>query len=492
MLDLVFSYMTLQHFISTDDTRTLFSKAMSTMYQKEVPQYGTLVDLVNDVNTEVLKADKRLHDQLEQGDQLARIGLERHGAIRVGTAYELSTLRRLFAVMGMQAVGYYDLCIANVPVHSTAFRPVKGEALAQNPFRIFTSLLRLELIENVDLRAQAQEILDNREIFTPLCLTLIDQFEQVGGLTPEQATQFVKEALFTFKWHHDATVTEQTYRALRQAHPLIADVVCFRGPHINHLTPRTLDIDAIQQQMPRYGIEPKQTIEGPPRRDCPILLRQTSFMALSEKINFKESASAQGLQAYVAKGVQASEVTQAATEQGTHTARFGEVEQRGIALTQAGRKLYDDLLAQVRLQMQGTPKDDYALTYSKVLSEVFKQFPDDWQALQQQGLGFFYASPNLECLPQKPVPRDSTWHQLIAGGYVCFEPITYEDFLPVSAAGIFQSNLGLENREKNDVAASNQQSFHEALGAKVQNEFEWYAALEENSILQTKRALGVV
>jgi len=71
-------------------------------------------------------------------------------------------------------------------------------------------------------------------------------------------------------------------------------VVCFRGPHINHLTPRTLDIDAVQQQMPSRSIEPKQTIEGPPRRDCPILLHQTSFMALSEKVNFKETAVAEG------------------------------------------------------------------------------------------------------------------------------------------------------------------------------------------------------
>ncbi len=487
---MVFS-MTQIEFISTDNIRTLFSQAMSTMYQKEVPQYGTLVDLVNDVNTEVLKVNVRLHDQLEQTDQLDRIGLERHGAIRVGTAYELTTLRRLFAVMGMQPVGYYDLSIANVPVHSTAFRPVEGSALAKNPFRIFTSLLRLELIENQALRAQSQEILGSREIFTPLCLTLIDQFEQAGGLTPEQAKQFVNEALFTFKWHHDATVNEPTYQALRQAHPLIADVVCFRGPHINHLTPRTLDIDAVQQQMPSRGMAAKLTIEGPPQRKCPILLRQTSFMALSEKINFKESALVEGLQASVAKGVQASEVTQATIAEGTHTARFGEVEQRGIALTQAGRKLYDELLVQVKMQMQDVHKDDYAQTYSKVLKEVFTQFPDDWKTLQQQGLGYFYASPNEDLLLQKPLSCELTWHQLLEQGYVNFEPITYEDFLPVSAAGIFQSNLGTENSENNYHAASNRLSFQQALGGKVRNEFELYATLEKESILNTKQVLGV-
>ena len=37
---------------------------------------------------------------------------------------ELAGLRRLFAVMGMYPVGYYDLSPAGVPVHSTCFRPI--------------------------------------------------------------------------------------------------------------------------------------------------------------------------------------------------------------------------------------------------------------------------------------------------------------------------------------------------------------------------------
>ncbi|MFP1483465.1 2-oxoadipate dioxygenase/decarboxylase family protein [Escherichia coli] len=37
-------------------------------------------------------------------DELARLNVERHGAIRVGTAQELATLRRMFAIMGMYRV----------------------------------------------------------------------------------------------------------------------------------------------------------------------------------------------------------------------------------------------------------------------------------------------------------------------------------------------------------------------------------------------------
>ena len=93
---------------------------------------------------------------------------------------------------------------------------------------------------------------------------------------------FVAEVLETFRWHDKANVSLDMYHRLHDAHRLIADVVSFKGPHINHLTPRTLDIDAVQARMPEHGIAPKAVVEGPPTRKCPILLRQTSFKALEE------------------------------------------------------------------------------------------------------------------------------------------------------------------------------------------------------------------
>jgi uncharacterized glyoxalase superfamily metalloenzyme YdcJ len=65
--------------------------------------------------------------------------------------------------------------------------------------------------------------------------------------------------------------------------------------------------------MPEESIAPKAIIEGPPTRRCPILLRQTSFKALEEAVSFKN--------------------TDGNWYSGSHTARFGEIEQRGIALT---------------------------------------------------------------------------------------------------------------------------------------------------------------
>jgi uncharacterized glyoxalase superfamily metalloenzyme YdcJ len=305
--------------ITADEIRENFSQAMSAMYQQEVPQYGTLLELVADVNLAVLEHNPELHEQLANADELSRLNVERHGAIRVGTAEELATLRRMFAIMGMFPVSYYDLSQAGVPVHSTAFRPVDDAALARNPFRIFTSLLRLELIANVELRQRGGDPRPAR-YFYPRCRELIAVHEEQGHFSPAQAREFVREALETFRWHSHATVDADTYHALHNEHRLIADVVCFPGCHINHLTPRTLDIDRVQALMPECGIVPKALIEGPPRREVPILLRQTSFKALEEPVVF------------------------AGEHQGTHSARFGEIEQRGIALTPKGRALYDRLL----------------------------------------------------------------------------------------------------------------------------------------------------
>src|SRR5690606_22400312 len=170
--------------------RAAFSAAMSAMYRQEVPAYGTLMELVADVNAKVLTTDTLLHERLNETDSLERISEERHGAIRLGTAAELAMMRRVFAVMGMFPVGYYDLSAAGVPVHSTAFRPVDDAALKHNPFRVFTSLLRLDLIADEKLRAESKEVLSKRNIFTAGAMALVEKAEAKGGLNDDDAKAF--------------------------------------------------------------------------------------------------------------------------------------------------------------------------------------------------------------------------------------------------------------------------------------------------------------
>ena len=60
------------------------------------------------------------------------------------------------------------------------------------------------------------------------------------------------------------------------------------------------------------------------------------------------------------------------------------------------------------------------------------------------------------------------------------QPITYEDFLPVSAAGIFQSNLGNETQARSHGHAS-REAFEQALGCTVLDEFTLYEEAEARS-----------
>ncbi|PHN21593.1 VOC family protein [Pseudomonas sp. ICMP 460] len=450
--------------VSPDAIRKAFSKAMSDMYREEVPLYGALMELVTATNAHALENDSALARQLQRTAEIERLGMERHGAIRLGSAEELATISRLFAVMGMQPVGYYDLTPAGVPVHSTAFRAVHERALQASPFRVFTSLLRLELIENTDLRAFAESVLAKRKIFTPGALGLIEQAEQHGGLNTTQADEFVRQALETFRWHPTATVTRAQYQQLSNQHRLVADVVAFKGPHINHLTPRTLDIDHVQAAMPGKGITPKAVIEGPPRRRCPILLRQTSFKALDEPIAFTDA-------------------------QGSHSARFGEIEQRGVALTPKGRALYDQLLNAARDALGAFPNEANAARYVHLLEAHFEAFPDNHMQMREQGLAYFrYFATEQGLAARGQANQPQTLDALIVAGHVDVEPLVYEDFLPVSAAGIFQSNLG-DAAQSHYAANSNQAEFGQALGRKTLDELQLYGETQQRSMDECTQAL---
>ena len=451
--------MTAISFVSPDDIRSDFSLAMSAMYRDEVPAYGTLMSLVGTVNAETLSADQTLKERLEATDTLERISEERHGAIRLGTPAELHMMRRVFAVMGMYPVGYYDLSTAGVPVHSTAFRPVAEHSLNRNPFRVFTSLLRLDLIADEALRAEAAAVLASRKIFTDAAVALVEKAEKDGGLDVADAARFVEEVLETFRWHDKAIVDVAMYKRLHDAHRLIADVVSFKGPHINHLTPRTLDIDKVQMLMPEEGIAPKAVVEGPPTRKCPILLRQTSFKALEEAVSFIG--------------------TDGTWQEGSHTARFGEIEQRGISLTPKGRALYDALLNETRARVRPAADGSNSDAYEAELADVFTAFPDDWNSIRKAGLGYF--SYSLTDEGKAATVSALGLEDAVEHGYVRFDPIVYEDFLPVSAAGIFQSNLGDEVAQQ-FIASPNQVMFERDLGGGVLDEFQHYAGIERASL----------
>ncbi len=407
--------------------RARFAASLSAMYGREVPAYTTLVEVSHAVNGDVLG---RWGERAERLGSRDRVTAERHGAIRVGSARELEQVGRVFAAMGMHPVGFYDLRdtpVSPVPVVSTAFRPIDPDELALNPFRVFTSVLATddERFFERDLQGRLTRFLDRRELFPPELLALADQAVEAGddGLPEPEAEQLLELATAAFSLSAQP-VDRAWYAELEQVSPVAADIGGIGSTHINHLTPRVLDIDELYRRMQARGITMIDEIQGPPAWDGPdVLLRQTSFRALSEQRLMREPNGT--------------------VVPGALRVRFGEVEARGVALTPAGREVYERLGAEVdrRVATDGctTSRQDVA----RLLWPT--GFPSTEAGLAAAGLGHFTWS-----VAEGRRSGDATGTDrpdlgaLLADGWLRAEPIVYEDFLPRSAAGIFASNLDLE------------------------------------------------
>ncbi|SNC73508.1 Uncharacterized metalloenzyme YdcJ, glyoxalase superfamily [Kytococcus aerolatus] len=453
--------------VAQHELRAAFAAHMSRMYGQEVPAYTTLVEVSEGVNRDHLA---QLGEAAERLGSIERVTAERHGAIRVGTPQELGHVARVFAAFGMHPVGFYDLrdSASAVPVVSTAFRPIDRQELARNPFRVFTSMLVAEdpRFFDADLRRELADFLGARRLFDDELLALADRAAAEGGLPEPEATELVDRATAVFELS-DEPIDEQWYRRLEEISSVAADIGGVPTTHINHLTPRVLDIEELYRRMEERGIEMIDEIQGPPSWEGPdVLLRQTSFRALDEVRAFRKPDGSIG--------------------EGTLRVRFGEVEQRGIALTQQGRDLYDRMLGEVdeRLAAEGGQRAEHA-------RRVWAQhLPTTEQGLAEQELAYF-TYELAEGVTE--LPADHRAHELVASGHLVATPVVYEDFLPRSAAGIFQSNLTTAGSKDEEQAgtAYDLARLSEICGVEIHDPYALYAAEQQASLDAIARTTGV-
>jgi uncharacterized glyoxalase superfamily metalloenzyme YdcJ len=449
----------MKEFVKGTEIRKAFERNLSQIYANEVPLYKEMLPLVEEMNS---KARKKQNKQTDKP-----LVQEHHGAIRVGNAQELNKMSRLFNVMDMKPVNYYDLSVAGLPVHSTAFRDISKEGLQENSFRVFCSMLREDMISE-DVRQKVTQTIAKRKIISDETMAMIEKNELQGGLTEEQADIFIKESTKTFQRNKTATVSKSFYETLLKENSLLADIASFKNPHINHLTPRTDDIDGLFNKFQEMGIKTTPIIQGPPKRNVPILLRQMAFQAIMEDFEFPDG-----------KG---------GYEKGGHRARFGEYETKeDAAVTQKGRELYDKLLQETLSKI--SDKDPL---YTKKLNEVFEKFPDTKEGLREQELVYFKYSVNDNFYKNKQASKNiKNFEDAVKKGFIDYEPVPYHDFLPVSAASIFKSNLvegGFVNTNKN---MSNQEEFEKALGKPVIDSFKLYEEQQNKSIVGSCKAMGI-
>lgn len=529
---------------------------LSSMFGKEVPLYDKSL-LANQVcNRAVCDLLARKHVGFSITDaEIDRTSGERHGAIRIGRPDEYRWIARFFSAFAMEPHNFYDMASVGTksqPIIATAFRS------RVNPdHRVFSSLLLTDYFDEAT-RARIEAVLATRQVFSDRAKELIERGEAQGGLSHADASDLISEGTERiFKWTGRAR-DYALYKELCDAgFKIAADIACFERHHLNHLTPNTLCMDLYTSAMKMcmgeiddaefarratralthlavsadtdwmqlhfkhttpevieaYGkgrIEPEQvrdavaalarrlsapdltlaglghsgfkdSTEGP-SEDTPVLLRQDAYKALTEPVRFTNPDGS--------------------TVDTVHTARFGEIEERFYATTKAGRDLYDSCLTRAdaeRERLIALAKSDASAAAAQYAS-YFAPFPKTLPALIAKGLVYAEYSPTQAgVLAAATASRGSTpamtdLSQLVQRGHARVVGLRYEDFLPVSAAGIFASNLSQYGTK---TTASfkpvyTQKRLEDIMGRSIVDADRAYAAAEATSILRTFAALGLL
>ncbi len=523
---------------------------LSDLFGREVPMYDRSLLVNRACNNAVCRVLERLHPGFAITEaQLDRDSAERHGAIRIGTPEEYRWIARLFACFAMEPHNFYDMSSIGAksqPIIATAFRSVI------NPeHRVFSSLLLIDYFDSAT-SARIAEALKGRQVFSPAAKALIEKSEQQGGLSWEDAESLIREGTDRiFKWMGTARDFPLYKDLCDSGFKIAADIACFNSHHLNHLTPNTFCMDLFTAGM-RFGMGEfdestfrdrasralawivahagrdyvrlhfkhltrdeidafgsgaitdaelaaitddlvtdimrdevrmdrlkhsgfKDYTEGP-GVDTPVLLRQDAYKALTEPVTFTNRDGS--------------------VLETVHTARFGEIEQRFYATTPEGRALYDACLLKADAHKAAHPnqvKSDFP-GYEAAYAEAFKPFPKTLIELLEAGLVYGLYEPTAAGRAAAGTLETTDIFELIRAGFVRYEGLRYEDFLPFSAAGIFASNLDQYGTET--TAASrptyDQADLERIMGKKIVDTTTVYAGRQAQSLLDTYERLGLL
>lgn len=470
-----------KNFVDKNQLNSQLFGGLSDMYSKEVPLYAQLYETNLEINLKTIASNPEKYEGVDP----YKLSNERHGAIRLASEEEFQMMTRFFKVMGMYPNNMYDLTSSQYgaqPGISTAFM-----GLEDINHRMFCTLVLPETLEPKlpqDLLDEIKEAVSKRKIFPDELIKLIEKSEQRGGLEKEDADRFVELGTKVFEWKGKCENKELYDKLKDLGFGIIADATCFPNPHLNHLTPNSLDIDECYEVMSKkLGNEykdfkhrgMKDSIEGYPLMQNLMLLRQTSFNALEENVVFVDK-----------DGVE---------HHGKHTARFGELEQRGTAVTKEGMDLYYSCIGDaIEVKKTGIQNTDYE-AFKKQYADCFAKVPDDLVKQYEQSIiyvDFKATEKGKKELSGKNVTMDLD--SLIEKGYVEYAPSRYNHFLPISAAGIFGSNdKKTEQKPKYSVKPQNFEvsDLERIIKAKVVDMYDLAEAQKAQSIKNIYDELGV-
>ncbi len=527
--------------------RKLFSE-LSAMFGREVPLYDRSLAINFLCNRAVcdLLSDRFALFSIRD-EMLERTSGERHGAIRIGRPDEYRLITRFFGCFAMEPHGFYDMTTVgskSQPIIATAFRSTQAPE-----HRVFTSLLVTDYFDE-QTKARIEAALSTRRVFTDLAVSLIDKSEQNGGLSQADADLLISEATDRiFKWTGHASNYGLYKELCDGGFKIAADIACFERHHLNHLTPNTLCIDlyvaamkfclggidadtfircalvaldrliaaagpdwialhfkhlsaadskaicdgpvnAVSsestvdllfqkllplqdqiQKIPHAGF--KEFTEGP-GPDTPILLRQDAYKALTEPVIFHEPDGTT-----IASG---------------HTARFGEIEQRFYATTPSGRAIYDECLEKIEKIRSSKPSvSTKESLFEDASIKVFAVFPNSLDGLLKKSFVYACYSPTPLGIARVGTIDTCDFVCLYEQGLIERVGQRYEDFLPVSAAGIFASNLNQYGTMRTATKQPKycQEQMEEIMGRSIVDIDSVYARIDCQSRLRCIHQLGI-
>lgn len=511
-------------------------EGLSAMFGREVPLYDKSLAVNQRCNQAVCDVLSKIFVGFTRTEsELLLTGRERHGAIRIGREDEFRWVSRYFGCFDMEPHDFYDMTALgqkSQPVICTAFRSRSGP---EN--RIFASLLRPEYFGDETARRIASA-LESRQVISPQVQSVIEKKERDGGLSLEDGTFLARQGYEKiFCWTGLASNRDLYEELCSSGYKIAADICCFPSHHLNHLTPNSLCIDLyslamkwklgeknnsdftteshaiisrladrvdshwmmlhfpelthrslqsyFRAEIPQRAIEEivsdlfcslqhesldlsalphngyKDRTEGPDEAS-PILLRQDSYRALTEAIAF---------------------VDEPTPFESSHTARFGEIEQRFYATTTLGRSLYDSCLAQ-RDEISGPEQRDL---------DPFETIPKDLETLVVEGLVYAKFEPKPDTDVQNSGGSVMSVADLMRRGLLLYRGQRYEDFLPFSAAGIFASNLdqyGTESVSESN-ASYTKEYLESILGRSIVDPQATYASVHQESLKNALSCLGI-
>ena len=494
------------------EIRKLVARGFSEMYGRELPEYNRFTVPVRASNLEQLDHHPDPHMNRET------LMEEKHGAIRVPGAEEMRVVTRIFAVMGMVPVEFYDMTILgekSLPMIATAFRAT-DRSVEESAFRMFCSMLHTDSVPPQLRDEVLTELEKNRRLypkFSPALLAMLDRAESNGGLDANEAREFAALVVDALSMHKDKIVNFALYSKLRQISDPLADIV-LESPVLNHLTPRALDIEDAVDQLNAAGIPMQTVIQGPPIREggVQVQLNQIARIAAGEEVfvtldpsvlasferepdslsRLKADAPRLELQKgekvadYMARIEAALTTTPIAIIQ--HKARFGEIEARGVALTREGEAAYNAY----GIESEADP----AAKAAKI--ERFKQeYPQTDRQLHDAGWAYYtyQTTDGGHARREHGTARPADLRALLDAGDVILVPQTYHDFLPFSAAAIFRANLtegskGIAAAEQD--TSDNRRLLERAMGTKIADRHDLHRRERDQSLRRVCAELSLL